>query len=918
LKSNPIATNYVYFLNPDKQTINLRFMKKIYLSGLLLLVVMSVFAQKMAKPRHGDITPSNPDKIEFMKGKMIVCPGNFEDANTYVPIAKEVEEAMKGQKARGTAAKSTFIVTYNGFSPAAQKSFQAAVDIWANLISSPVPIRITATWRAIDSGSGSGTILGQASPADFTRNFPGQQKAGTWYPIALAEKIAGQELNSINEPDITAEFNSSAPWYLGVAAPGTNQFDFTSVVLHELCHGLGFTSSLRVSGNNGSWGFGTGAPFAYDHFVENGSTQQLISTANFANPSVPLKDQMVSDNLFFNSPTATAANKNEKAKIYAPNTYQGGSSISHVNDATYPSGNENSLMTSSASLREVIRDPGPIVKGIFADMGWKSTSLTHVRVKNIENAVSKVTIKATITSDTTLVAGSAKVFYTENDTLMTNAKPINMVRVGTTDEYTADIPVTKTASVIRYYLTVDDNYKRKNTSPAEAPTKGYYGFSVGTADTSPPFVTTNPPTIVPPGTKLDIFANIEDNFEHGIDTVYVEYLLGSTPQKPFGLKRYNPETDDKAYSQGRNDAFAFLAKNPFGTLKLNDRIFYRIVAIDKSKNKNKTILPAYLNTPGTNVTPTPDYFEFFVQDLKTQTKQLSIDFNTPVDDFAKIGGWDIAQPTGFTNGALHSAHPYKNGGNEDLQSNTIALLRYPIELKQDLDSATITFDEVALVEPGETGSVFGDSDFYDYVVVEGSFDGGLSWVPFEDGYDAAKDANWTKAFNNYVNGTFLGSDGKTYQSSDSRGTATSTLYKSHTIKMLSSGDFLGGDVILIRFRLFADELTYGWGWVIDNLKVQVPPPPPILATEQTSERVLTLSPNPSPDEILISTNLAKPGPVKMEVISSKGVKVMAREFLADVSTFNQKIDLKDLATGTYIVRLHTENGIVVKRFVVNK
>ena len=172
--------------------------------------------------------------------------------------------------------------------------------------------------------------------------------------------------------------------------------------------------------------------------------------------------------------------------------------------------------------------------------------------------------------------------------------------------------------------------------------------------------------------------------------------------------------------------------------------------------------------------------------------------------------------------------------------------------------------------------------------------------------------------NNYVNGTFLGSDGKTYQSSDSKGTATSALYKSHTIKMLSSGDFLAGDVILIRFRLFADELTYGWGWVIDNLKVQVPPPPPILATEQTSERVLTLSPNPSPDEILISTNLAKPGPVKMEVISSKGVKIMARQFLADESTFNQKIDLKDLATGTYIVRLYTESGIVVKRFVVNK
>lgn len=905
-------------------------MRKIYLSGLLLLMVMSVFAQKLAKPKHGELSRSNPDKIEFMKGKMIVCPGVFEDANTYVPMAKEVEEALKGQKGRGVGAtaKATFIIDYVGFSPAAQRSFQAAVDIWANLISSPVPIRIRAEWRAIDSGTGGGTILGQASPGDFTRNFPGQQKADTWYPIALAEKIAGQELNSINEPDITAEFNSSAPWYLGVASPGANQFDFTSVVLHELCHGLGFTSSFRVPvsqsgtiGTTGSWGFGTESPFVYDHFIENGSSQLLINTTNFANPSSPLKEQLTSDNLFFNSPTATAVNKDVKAKVFAPTTYQGGSSISHVNDATYPSGNINSLMTAGASLREVIRDPGPIVKGIFADMGWKSTSLLHTRVKNIENPVTKVTIKATIVSDTTLVAGSAKVFYTENDTLIANAKPINMVRVGTTNEYTADIPVTKTSSIIRYYLTVDDNYKVKNTSPAEAPTKGFYGFSVGTADAFPPFVTTNPYTVVPTTATPDIFANIEDSFEHGIDTVYVEYRLNGVAQKPFGVKKYNPVTDDKAYSQGRNDVFAYLAKTPFGTLKQNDRIQYRIVAIDKSKNKNISVLPAYLNTPGTNVTPTADYFEFVVSDLKSQNpvQVYENDFNTNNDDFVGIAGWGIAQPTGFTNGALHSAHPYKNGGNEDLQANTIALLRYPIQLKEDLDSATITFDEVVLVEPGETGSVFGDLEFYDYAVVEGSYDGGISWVPFEDGYDASSNADWARIFNsNLVRGTVSATDGRTFESVDSRGAGTATLYRPHSIKMLSSGDFIAGETILIRFRLFADELTYGWGWAIDNLKIQVPPPPPVLATETTSERALTLSPNPSPDEILISTNLVKPGPVKMEVISTKGVKVMNREFIADVNAFNQKIDLRDLSAGSYIVRLHTESGIIVKRFVVNK
>ncbi len=897
-------------------------MRKIYLSGLLLLMVTSVFAQKVAKPSHEHLARINPDKIEFMKGQMIVCPGVFEDANTYVPMAKEVEDAIKAQKTRSGAgtAKTTFIVDYIGFSPAAKNSFQAAVDIWANIISSPVPIRIRATWRTIDSGTGGGTILGQASPGDFTRNFPGQLRAGTWYPMALAEKLAGQELNSVNDPDITAEFNSTAPWYLGVAAPPANQFDFTSVVLHELCHGLGFTSSFRKSGNNGSWGFGTGSTFAFDPFVENGGSQQLINTTNFVNPSTALGDQLTSDNIFFNSPTGVLANKGEKVKLYAPNTYEGGSSMSHVNDATFPSGNANSLMTAGASLREVIRDPGPIVKGMFADMGWKATSLTHTRVKNVETAVSKVTIKATITSDTTLIAGSAKVYYTENDTII-NAKAINLVRIGTTNEYSADIPITKNPSIIRYYLGADDNFGRKNTAPAQAPARGFYGFSVGMADTSPPFVTTDPPTIVPTTAKPDVFANIEDNYENGIDTAYVEYQLNGVVQKPFGLKRYNVATDDKAYSQGRNDVFAFLAKAPFGTLKQNDRVLYRIIAIDKSKNKNKTTLPAYLNTPGTNVTVSPDYYEFVVSDLKTQDPVLKYanTFDATTDDFATIGGWGVAQPTGFTNGALHSAHPYKNGGNEDLQSNTLALLRIPIQVKDNADSATISFDEVVLVEPGETGSEFGDPDFYDYVVAEGSYDGGASWIPFEDGYDANADSKWLTAFNaSGANGTFIGADGKSYQSSDSRGTGLATMYKKRTIKMLNSGDFLGGDIILIRFRLFADELTYGWGWAIDNLQVQVPPPPPILATEQTFDRGATVFPNPSPDEIKITATLPKAGRVQMEVINANGVRVMQTEYLTDISVFNQKIDVSNFANGNYLVRLHTENGVIVKRFAVNK
>ncbi len=892
-------------------------MKKIYFTGLLFILATVVgFSQKIRFQQKS--IEHQVGNIEFMKGKMVVCPGIFEEANTFVPFDKEVEAALKNYKARTTAPKSTFIVTYVGFSPAAQKSFQAAVDIWANLVSSPVPIRITATWRSIDSGSTGGTILGQASPADFTRNFPGQQKSNTWYPIALAEKIAGQELNSINEPDIVADFNSSAPWYLGLASPGANEFDFTSVVLHELCHGLGFTSSLRVADNKATWGYGTGSPFIYDHYLENNLSQRLIDTTSFKNSSVVLKDQITSDNIFYNSNTAIQKT-GEKPRIYAPITYEGGSSISHLNDATYPSGNLNSLMTAGASLREVIRDPGPLVKGIFADMGWQGTSLVHTKVKNIENSANTVTITAKVLSDTTIVDGSVLVYFTENDTI-SKAKPLIMNRIGSTNEYSVDIPITKSQSIIRYYLTASDSKKNKVFAPAEAPIKGYYGFSVGYSDVYEPYISTSPLSVIPSNVSPDIFANIEDSYEHGIDTAYVEYKINGGGLKTAPMKRYDSQTDDKSYSQGKNDKFAFLVKSPFGTLKQNDRVLYRIVAIDQSKNKNKKVLPSFLDTPGTDVTPSPDFFEFLVSDVKTNAVSVyTNNFDSNSDDFATINGWSIAQPNGFSSGGLHSPHPYKNGGDENYETNSIALLRTPILLKDNKDSAVITFDEVVLVEPGETGAVFGDYDFYDYVVVEGSYDGGQSWIPFEDGYDANANSAWVKAFNGSgINGTFVGADGKSYQTFDSKATGNANLFRKRSIKMLASGDFEAGDKILIRFRLLSDQLTYGWGWAIDNLNIQVPPPPPILSNESSLEKVVSIYPNPSQDNLKISLKLSKPGRVKMDIFDSKGTKLFSRDMNSESSNFLHQLDLSGFENGSYLVKLNTENSFIIKRFIINR
>ena len=38
--------------------------------------------------------------------------------------------------------------------------------------------------------------------------------------------------------------------------------------------------------------------------------------------------------------------------------------------------------------------------------------------------------------------------------------------------------------------------------------------------------------------------------------------------------------------------------------------------------------------------------------------------------------------------------------------------------------------------------------------------------------------------------------------------------------MTESGHFKTGDIVFIRFRLFSDSSVFGWGWAIDNLRIQ--------------------------------------------------------------------------------------------------
>ncbi len=165
------------------------------------------------------------------------------------------------------------------WSPEAQAAFSYAANIWASLIPSSVPIRIDACWANL----GSPSILGY-SWSSMTRDFSGAPQSGTWYSFSLADALAGQDLYP-GSPDTHITYNNGFAWYFGTdGSTPAGQYDFVSVVMHEMGHSLNFAGTMsygspQCSGaNNGCWGYSTGYPGIYDRFAENGGGQALLNT----------------------------------------------------------------------------------------------------------------------------------------------------------------------------------------------------------------------------------------------------------------------------------------------------------------------------------------------------------------------------------------------------------------------------------------------------------------------------------------------------------------------------------------------------------------------------------------------------------------------------------------------------------------
>ena len=768
-------------------------------------------------------------------------------------------------KSQGVKGGGTISVSYSGFTTAAKTSLAYAIAILESILPADTKVNIAASFEPITTSG----VLASSSITGYATGWSiNAQNPMAYYPVALAEKIAGKSLHSDSEADINLSVNSTMNWYFGTDGnTPVQKYDLVTVALHEICHGLGFYDGMDANTTIGWDDYGN-IPLIFDSFVENLQGQKITDTLLFPDRSALLKNQLTGLNLYFNAPLLSNYTNGGRAKLYAPAVWSSGSSISHLDESATLQ--INSLMTPFINMGEAIHNPGKFTFSILGDLGWINTRIIHTPPHDTEKHLTAIPLSVTIKSDTLYNHNMVGVVYSfdnfkSSDTLLMNS-------LANDDNYSATINLRVYNSELQYYFYAEDIFKRLYQSPSLVKYQ-HYSVYVG-ADTVKPVITSKPVKYYLDAIDSIYFdAKVTDNL--GVDTVYVEYKVNDGPLVHLGLKR------------GLSDDFRNFINAKNLNLAGGDSISYRVIAADSAKVPNLSLLPK------------SGFFVIKIEGLSSVLTSYSTDFNNPGNVFLNFG-FTISKPAGFNSLSLNTKHPYESPDSADQSIEYTSMLKHP--LKVDESGMLFTYNEIVLVEPGDPGSVYGSSSFYDYVVVEGSKNWGKKWFPLAEGYDCRYNSTWETAYNSSL------------LDQNSTATGDPSMIKKHTIFYRPSVNATAGDSMLVRFRLYSDPFAHGWGWLIDDLKIN----PLIDAVEKNSTGEVQIFPNPGNGIINVrntgeQNNSSKP--IRFCIYNSSGLKIVSGTYQGGTGKLT---DISAFPSGLYFIVLYSDDGIISVKYSLTR
>ncbi|MCY1721233.1 T9SS type A sorting domain-containing protein [Prolixibacteraceae bacterium Z1-6] len=813
-------------------------MRRFLLIVLIVAGACNVWAQKQ-----------QPEKLTEVN-----APENIASQETRKSFIPPADFNLKS----GAVLNSDFQVEFVNFPENAKSAFLYAISIYENLISSPVPIKVQANWETLGTN-----VLALTKPSSFYKNFDGARLADVYYPVALAEKLAEKEFNG-SEADIICTFNKNINWYKGTNGDGpSDEYDLVTVALHEIIHGLGFSGFFNVENGEGNLKNSNGVPSIYDVYIYNSLNQKVADENTFAIPSAALKNQLVSQALLLKS-----NNEQTKQNIYAPSSWNSGTSIYHYNESGYAKGDANALMSPYIFKGEAIHHPGDKTLALLAEFGWKSLSIEGAEIKDFEETCEKLPVSVQVNSELDIDMSSVKITYSTDKFATSKTETLAFNR--TSNQFEGEITLNNQKGKIQYYYEATSTNSIKFTCPDRAPER-IYSFSIG-PDYYPPVLKHNPEKLVATAHPvLDLNAIATDNV--GIEAVTVEFRINGAVKEQVALNK-------KA-----TDLYGGQVELPFG-LTDNDVVEYRILAQDNTARGNKRFAPA------------TGYYTVDVFESQKPLTGYYSNFDSENSDF-EISDFEMNKPEGFSSGNLHTINPYPESSIENEKYNLIAQLKYPIILEEN---GLMTFDEVVLVEPGEKGTTYTEEMFWDFVIVEGSKNNGKSWLPVTEGYDSGVDELWTSYFQNTLKSTVSEANGQ------------ENMFLTQTIDLTDNTEFEAGDTVIFRFRLASDKAVTGWGWAIDNLSIQEMT---TAANDIEAEAEVAIYPNPFKQSIYVEGFTAEDLSDVEIIVTDLYGKTVFRETRYDAS-YNRKmkIDLPNVAPGIYMACITDNHSNTITQKII--